>query len=30
MVEEVNKLVIEEETNEFLELMKYNEYCVVK
>ena len=26
---EVNKPVIEEETNEFLKLMKHSEYCVV-
>jgi len=25
----VNKLVIEKETNEFLKLMKHNEYCIV-
>ena len=28
--DEVNKLVTEEETNEFLKLMKHNEYSVVK
>ena len=26
---EVNKLVAEEKTNEFLKLMKHNEYCAV-
>jgi archaellum biogenesis ATPase FlaH len=28
--DEVNKLVTEEETNEFLKLMKHNEYSVVE
>jgi hypothetical protein len=30
LLEEVNNLVIEEETNEFLKLMKHSEYSVVK
>jgi hypothetical protein len=26
---EVNKLVTEEESNEFLKLIKHNEYCII-
>jgi tRNA uridine 5-carbamoylmethylation protein Kti12 len=30
VTEKINKLVMEEETNEILKLMKYNEYIVVE